>query len=49
MTDAAGPVPFGRMLDRGQDGEVFLGIAACWELALLSAWRVAGLTARHAR
>lgn len=40
---AAGPVMFGRMLDHGLAAQVLAGIAACWALALLTAWRVAGL------
>ncbi len=43
---ALGPVLFGKMLDHGHYGPVFFGIAACWGLAMLTAWRVAGLNAR---
>ena len=40
---AVGPVLFGKMLDHGHFSQVFFGIAACWALAMLTAWRVAGL------
>jgi len=43
---AAGPLLFGKMLDHGRGAEVYFGIAGCWGLALLLAWRVAGLTSR---
>ncbi len=42
---ALGPVLFGKMLDHGYYQEVFFGIAVCWFCALITAWRVAGLTA----
>ena len=42
---AIGPVLFGGMLDAGHHGGVFLGIAACLLLAMLTATRVAARTA----
>ncbi len=41
---AIGPVLFGKMIDKGHFYSVFFGIAACWLLALLTAWRIAKLT-----
>ena len=44
---ASGPVLFGKMLDHGHYAGVFYGIAVCWVLAMITAWRVAGMAARE--
>ncbi len=43
---ALGPLLFGRMLDHGLDAEVYYAVALCLFCAVLTAWRVARLTAR---